>query len=136
MPWPPARKPAVHAKSRGQTFRSAPDCPWLAAGLSLTAYTVEDETNLGGSSVVREALVNGDIDVYWEYTGTAWLAHLGHEDAITNSKEAYDKVKEELEFQKSEQFIDSKNVAKQDAALASEFLLIGDLRFHILRLIS
>lgn len=58
-------------------------------------YTVEDETNLGGSSVVREALVNGDIDVYWEYTGTAWLAHLGHEDAITNSKEAYDKVKEE-----------------------------------------
>lgn len=53
---------------------------------------------------------------------------------VTNTKKfvvvdrsSYDKVKEELEFQKSEQFIDSKNVAKQDAALASEFLLIGDL---------
>ncbi|MGV0846644.1 CsgG/HfaB family protein [Empedobacter falsenii] len=53
---------------------------------------------------------------------------------VTNTKKfivvdrsSYDKVKEELEFQKSEQFIDSKNVVKQDAALASEFLLIGDL---------
>ncbi|MEG0187422.1 MAG: CsgG/HfaB family protein, partial [Algoriella sp.] len=41
---------------------------------------------------------------------------------VTNTKKfvvvdrsSYDKVKEELEFQKSEQFIDSKNVAKQDA---------------------
>lgn len=54
--------------------------------------------------------------------------------AVTNSKKftvvdrtSYEKVKDELEFQKSEQFMDSKNLAKQDAALASEFLLIGDL---------
>ncbi|MEA4910211.1 MAG: glycine betaine ABC transporter substrate-binding protein [Anaerolineaceae bacterium] len=58
-------------------------------------YEVEDDTNLGGTAVAREALVNGDIDIYWEYTGTAWLTHLGHEDAITNSQEAYDKVKAE-----------------------------------------
>lgn len=58
-------------------------------------YEVEDDTNLGGTAVAREALVNGDIDLYWEYTGTAWLTHLGHEDAITDSQEAYDKVKTE-----------------------------------------
>ena len=53
---------------------------------------------------------------------------------VTNTKKfvvvdrsSYDKIKAELEFQKSEQFIDSKNLVKQDAALASEFLLIGDL---------
>lgn len=60
-------------------------------------FEVEDATNLGGTAVVREALVNGDIDIYWEYTGTAWLTHLGHEDAITDSQDAYDKVKAEDE---------------------------------------
>jgi osmoprotectant transport system substrate-binding protein len=60
-------------------------------------FTVEDRTGLGGSSIVREALLNGDIDLYWEYTGTAWLAHLGHEEPITDSQEAYEKVKAEDE---------------------------------------
>jgi osmoprotectant transport system substrate-binding protein len=58
-------------------------------------YQVDDNTNTGGTAVAREALVNGDIDMYWEYTGTAWLTHLGHENAITNSQEAYQKVKAE-----------------------------------------
>lgn len=58
-------------------------------------FQVDDSTDTGGTAVVREALVNGDIDMYWEYTGTAWLTHLGHENAITNSQEAYQKVKEE-----------------------------------------
>ena len=58
-------------------------------------YQVDDATNTGGTAVVREALVNGDIDMYWEYTGTAWLTHLGHENAITDSQEAYQKVKAE-----------------------------------------
>jgi osmoprotectant transport system substrate-binding protein len=58
-------------------------------------YEVEDETNLGGTAVNREALTAGEIDMYWEYTGTAWIAHLGHEDAITDPQEAYTLVKEE-----------------------------------------
>ena len=63
--------------------------------LENAGYQVDDQTNLGGTAVNREALENGDIDMYWEYTGTAWLTHLGHEDAITDSQEAYDKVKAE-----------------------------------------
>lgn len=43
---------------------------------------------------------------------------------------SYDKVKEELEFQKSEAFIDSENTAKQDAALAAEYIIVG----HIVKL--
>lgn len=33
--------------------------------------------------------------MYWEYTGTAWLVALQHEKAITDSDEAWQKVKEE-----------------------------------------
>jgi osmoprotectant transport system substrate-binding protein len=58
-------------------------------------YEVDDQTNLGGTAVNREALLAGEIDMYWEYTGTAWIAHLGHEDAITDPQTAYDMVKEE-----------------------------------------
>ncbi|MEJ2011327.1 MAG: glycine betaine ABC transporter substrate-binding protein [Anaerolineales bacterium] len=56
-------------------------------------FTVNNRIDTGGTVVAREALENGEIDVYWEYTGTAWLTHLGNENAITNPQEAYDKVK-------------------------------------------
>lgn len=55
-------------------------------------YDVDDQVGLGGTSINREALVAGEIDIYWEYTGTAWITHLGHEDAITDPQECYDKV--------------------------------------------
>jgi len=38
---------------------------------------VERRPNLGGTAVAHEALVNGDIDLYPEYTGTALLSVLG-----------------------------------------------------------
>ncbi|MDX6188397.1 penicillin-binding protein activator LpoB [Flavobacterium sp. FlaQc-52] len=40
---------------------------------------------------------------------------------------SYDKVKEELEFQKTEAFLDSKNTAKQDVALAAQNMIIGNI---------
>jgi osmoprotectant transport system substrate-binding protein len=58
-------------------------------------FEVDDQTNLGGTAVNREALLAGETDMYWEYTGTAWIAHLGHEDPITDPQECYDKVKAE-----------------------------------------
>ncbi len=58
-------------------------------------YKVEDKTGVAGSDKVRLALENGDFDMYWEYTGTAWLSFLQHEDPITDSQDAYDKVKAE-----------------------------------------
>jgi len=58
-------------------------------------FEVEDNTGLGGTDVVRGALESGDVDLYWEYTGTAWITHLGHDNAITDPQECYDSVKEE-----------------------------------------
>jgi len=46
-----------------------------AAGADVT-----DKTNTGGTAVAREALLNGDIDVYMEYNGTGWTLHLGQEN--------------------------------------------------------
>jgi len=58
-------------------------------------YKVEDDTGVAGSDKVRSALINKDIDVYWEYTGTAWQSHLQHDTPLTDPKECYDKVKAE-----------------------------------------
>jgi hypothetical protein len=56
---------------------------------------------------------------------------------VTNTKRfnvvdrtSYDKVKQELELQKTEAFLDSKNTVKQDAALAAEYMIIG----HIIKM--
>lgn len=53
---------------------------------------------------------------------------------VTNTKRftvvdrtSYDKVKQELEFQKSEAFIDSKNTVKQDVALAAQYMIVGHI---------
>ncbi len=53
-----------------------------------------DNTNLGGTDVNRTALETGEIDVYWEYTGTAWLTFFEEEEPITDPDEAYQLVSE------------------------------------------
>jgi len=58
-------------------------------------YEVDDQVGLGGTAVNREALLAGEIDLYWEYTGTGWMAHLEHEEPITDPQECYDEVKAE-----------------------------------------
>ena len=50
-----------------------------AAGADVT-----DKTNTGGTAVARQALLNGDIDVYMEYNGTGWTLHLGQENPSTD----------------------------------------------------
>jgi len=63
--------------------------------LKANGFDVVDRTGLGGTKVCREALLNGDIDMYWEYTGTALITHLGHDTPITDSQKCYDVVKAE-----------------------------------------
>jgi osmoprotectant transport system substrate-binding protein len=67
----------------------------LIALLEKNGFQVEDKTGLGGTVVVREALLNKQIDIYVEYTGTALLALLKHEKGITDPKECYETVKKE-----------------------------------------
>ena len=52
--------------------------------------SVEDQIGLAGTDATRKALINGDIDMYWEYTGTIWISHLGNTKPIPDSQEQYD----------------------------------------------
>jgi len=51
----------------------------VALLLEDNGYNVERQLNLGGTAVVHQALVSGEIDIYVEYTGTGLLAILGQE---------------------------------------------------------
>ncbi len=55
--------------------------------------SVTDKTNLGGTKVNREALEQGQIDVYMEYTGTAWMNHFKKTKLERNSMALFQKVK-------------------------------------------
>ncbi|RLL82796.1 glycine betaine ABC transporter substrate-binding protein [Petrotoga sp. Shatin.DS.tank11.9.2.9.3] len=46
------------------------------------------------SFVVRQGLTTGQIDLYPDYTGTAWVTYLGQEELITDPDELLEKVRE------------------------------------------
>jgi osmoprotectant transport system substrate-binding protein len=59
--------------------------------------TVNDQIGLAGTVAARKALESGEIDMYWEYTGTNWITHLGHTDPIPDRQKQFEAVaKEEL----------------------------------------
>ena len=67
--------------------------------ISVTAFeaagaNVTDQVNLGGTNVARDALLSGEINHYWEYTGTGWINHLGNADPIPDREEQYQEVKD------------------------------------------
>ncbi|MEV6823732.1 glycine betaine ABC transporter substrate-binding protein [Amycolatopsis sp. NPDC051102] len=53
----------------------------------------QDKTNITGSSNVRQALTSGAVDLYWEYTGTAWISYLHQTQPIADAQAQYDAVK-------------------------------------------
>ena len=59
--------------------------------------TVTDLTNIPGSAAARQAMINGQIQAMWEYTGTGWITYLGHEKPIPDEKQQYDAVRDEDE---------------------------------------
>jgi osmoprotectant transport system substrate-binding protein len=63
--------------------------------LEARGATVKDETGLPSTGAARRALESGEIDMYWEYTGTGWITHLGHTDPIPDVQEQYEAVAEE-----------------------------------------
>jgi osmoprotectant transport system substrate-binding protein len=55
---------------------------------------VEDRTNITGTSVVRNALESGEIDMYYEYTGTGWISILGNTDPVPDPEEQFQAMKQ------------------------------------------
>src|SRR5437773_1064843 len=61
--------------------------------LKAKGFTPERKAGMG-SAAVRSALENGQIDVYWEYTGTALSVFNKINDKFATSEEAYKRIKE------------------------------------------
>ena len=59
--------------------------------LKAKGYDVQKKDGMG-STVVREAQVNGQIDVYWEYTGTSLVTY-NHVKKRMSAKQTYQTVK-------------------------------------------
>lgn len=65
----------------------------LVQTLRAAGATVTDKTKLAGTNVTRAALETGEIDVYYEYTGTAWLTIFGETRAINDPQELFETVR-------------------------------------------
>jgi len=56
---------------------------------------VNDQIGLAGSVAARKALESGEIDLYWEYTGTGWITYLQHTKPIPGRQKQFEAVAEE-----------------------------------------
>ncbi|MCL6443509.1 MAG: glycine/betaine ABC transporter substrate-binding protein [Alicyclobacillus sp.] len=61
--------------------------------LQAAGYPVKSELNLGSTTIVRKALQSGQINLYWEYTGTALADFFHVKRTITNPVQAYQLAK-------------------------------------------
>src|SRR5437773_7835932 len=61
--------------------------------LKAKGFTPERKAGMG-SAAVRSALENGQVEVYWEYTGTALGVFKKSTDKFNSAEEAYRKIKE------------------------------------------
>jgi osmoprotectant transport system substrate-binding protein len=64
-----------------------------AVVLKAHGATITDKTNIKGSVNTREALTGGQVDMYWEYTGTGWITYLKNTKPLADPKAQYDAVK-------------------------------------------
>ncbi len=63
--------------------------------LEAAGADVTDRTGLGGNEAVRQALLDDDISLYWEYTATGWLVFLANTTPISDPQEQYEAVAEQ-----------------------------------------
>jgi osmoprotectant transport system substrate-binding protein len=76
-------------------------CHITSLALQSVGATVQEKCGLQGSGSARAALISGSIDMYWEYTGTAWVLHLNHTGRIEDPAELYETVaREDLDMNK------------------------------------
>jgi osmoprotectant transport system substrate-binding protein len=65
-------------------------------GIAFQAAGAEvlDRTGIQGAIGSREAVLNGDADALYEYTGTGWITFLGHSEPIADPQEQWRAVRD------------------------------------------
>ncbi|WP_327145961.1 glycine betaine ABC transporter substrate-binding protein [Nocardia sp. NBC_01327] len=62
--------------------------------MAAAGANVRDLTNIQGSNSVRDAQLNGQIDISYEYTGTGWINYLGNETPIPDEVGQFNAVRD------------------------------------------
>ncbi len=79
----------------GKTFAEALTLGHLTVHiLRDRGYDVKDEVGLGEVAMIRPALESGQIDVYWEYTGTGLFNVMNYGEAVTDPQECYQLIRD------------------------------------------
>lgn len=63
-----------------------------ATYLGAAGAEVTDLTGAPGSALSRQAQLNGDADILWEYTGTGWVTFHNQTETIADPKELWQQV--------------------------------------------
>ena len=63
-----------------------------ATYLAAAGASVTDLTGAPGSASSRQAQLNGDADVLWEYTGTGWVNYHNQTETIADPQELWQRV--------------------------------------------
>ncbi|MDO5628454.1 MAG: glycine betaine ABC transporter substrate-binding protein [Mobilicoccus sp.] len=69
-------------------------CEIIAQRLEALSAAVQRTCGIAGSATVRQALTSGNIDVYYEYTGTGWITFLQETEPIPDPVEQFEAVRE------------------------------------------
>lgn len=84
----------VHVTVGSKDFTENIILAYLAElALSAAGARVTDMTNISGSNSARQALLNGQISLSWDYTGTGWLSYQGNDKPVPGEAAQFDAVK-------------------------------------------
>ncbi|WP_255681558.1 glycine betaine ABC transporter substrate-binding protein [Natrinema sp. SYSU A 869] len=85
-----------------------------------TDLNIGDQVGLGGTTTNFRAVDSSEIQLYWEYTGTAWQTlPPKHEEVISDPKELYEMIKQEFETEHDLTFL-------QRAPLDNTYVLMAN----------
>ena len=62
--------------------------------LQTAGFDVTDRSGIPGAAPARAAMLDGEVEVQWEYTGTGWLNYLGMPEGIPDRQEQYEAVRD------------------------------------------
>lgn len=62
--------------------------------MSAAGADVRDLTNIQGSNSTRDAQLNEQIDLTYDYTGTGWINYLGNETPLPDSRAQFEAVRD------------------------------------------
>jgi osmoprotectant transport system substrate-binding protein len=84
----------VHVTVGSKDFTENIILAYLAElAVSAAGARVTDMTNISGSNSARQALLNGQISLSWDYTGTGWLSYQGNDKPVPGERAQFDAVK-------------------------------------------